>query len=151
MVSMSLLKILLCAAIAWGGYKYFVDSRAASDQLSTPHQAAYVHVHNDPNIPFVRMPTPSGHNPLGVVVFAPANCSAGVAQHADDMVRRLQEKGIPAARTNVGDFSADGLSPEEVQNLQRVMEGGIPAVFVNGTGKANPSFEEVVAQYRGTK
>ena len=35
------------------------------------------------------------------------------------------------------------MTPEGMARLNSVMAGALPAVFVNGTGKANPSFEEV--------
>ncbi len=173
---MGLFKILLCAAVAWGGYQYFAGSRAkagASGQLSAQDQRALEklglptddavvvsrtttvidadEVRSDPNVRFVAMPTPSGHGGSSVVVFAPANCSKAEGLRADDMMRRLAESGIPASRANSAHFSTDGMTPGGVQNLNNVMGGALPAVFVNGTGKANPSFDEVAAQYKRTK
>ncbi len=106
---------------------------------------------SDPNLRFVPMPTPQGHSSKGVVVFAPANCSRADGLRADDMMRRLEAQGIPASRASSANFPADGMSPESVMHMNSVMAGALPAVFVNGTGKANPSVEEVVAQYNRTK
>lgn len=169
----SLFKILMCLAIAWGGYKYFTDSRASSNQLSIdekrsleklglPTDGAVVvnrsstvinadDVSSDPNIPFIPMPTPSGHSAAGVVVFAPANCTKAEGLRADEMMRQLEASGIPATRASSANFSGEGITPDVVKNLNSVMAGALPAVFVNGTGKANPSFAEVAAQYTKTK
>ncbi len=46
------------------------------------------------------------------------------------------------------------LSAEQQAQLQRtvaVLNGGIPAVFFNGMGKANPTLDEVVAQVRAPR
>ncbi len=108
--------------------------------------------HSDPKIPFVRMPTPQGRSSAGVVVFAPANCSKAEGLRADDMVRRLEKRGIPVARASSANFNTDGMTPNDIHNMNSVMAGGaLPAVFVNGTGKANPSFEEVAAQYERSR
>jgi hypothetical protein len=108
-------------------------------------------VRSDPNVRFVPMPTPAGHSSAGVVVFAPANCTKAEGLRADDMMRQLEARGIPASRASSANFSTDGMTPEGIQNLNSVMAGTLPAVFVNGTGKANPSFEEVAAQYERTR
>ena len=170
---MSLFKILICAALVWGGYKYFAQSRALSGQLSAedkraleklglPTEGAVVvsrttevinadDVRSDPNISFVPMPTPAGHSASSVVVFAPAHCTKAEGQRADQMMRQLQANSIPASRASSANFSTDGMTPEGMQNLNSVMAGALPAVFVNGSGKANPSVEEVIAQYKRTK
>lgn len=79
------------------------------------------------------------------------HCTRAEGQRADEMMRRLEAAGIPATRSNSANFNTDGMAPEGMQNLNSVMAGALPAVFVNGTGKANPSFEEVAAQYKRTK
>jgi hypothetical protein len=37
------------------------------------------------------------------------------------------------------------------ENTVAVLNGPIPAVFVNGMGKANPSAEEVIDAFHGTE
>lgn len=103
------------------------------------------------NAPFVPMPTPVGQPVSGVIVFAPANCPQAAGQRADDLMKRLNAAGIPAIRASEANFNAEGMTPEAVMNMNRVMMGSLPAVFVNGTGKANPSFDEVAAQYKRTR
>jgi hypothetical protein len=83
-----------------------------------------------------------------VVVFAPAHCTQAEGLRADEMMRQLEANGIPASRASSANFSTDGMTPEGMQNLNSVMAGALPAVFVKGTGKANPSVEEVIAQYK---
>ncbi len=105
---------------------------------------------HDPSVPFVRMPTPDGHGHGQVVVFAPANCSAEEGRRADDLMRRLEAAGIPATRASEARIPTDGLTHEDVVRMNSVMMGSLPAVFVNGTGKANPTFDEVAAQFKRT-
>ncbi len=186
---MSLLKIVICLAVVYAGYKYVspqASSKGAKSYLGSsevqhlpPGQLteddkrllaqhgisaegavvvsrttqvidADAEVSN-PNVPFVNLPTPSGHSGMGVIVFAPANCPKAAGQRADDMMSRLASSGIPATRARDANFSTEGMSPQAIQDLNSVMAGTLPAVFVNGTGKANPSVEEVLAQYRRTK
>jgi hypothetical protein len=140
---MGLFKVLVCIALAYGGYKYWTEHRM-SQAVQAQVQAAGV-------TGFVPLPTPEGQNTRSVIVFAPANCPEDAGQRADELMRRLADKGIPAVRSSSANFNFTNPDATVMAQVQRVMGGEQPIVFVNGTGKANPSFDDVVAQYQGSR
>ncbi|KAF1714669.1 hypothetical protein CSC74_15580 [Pseudoxanthomonas yeongjuensis] len=97
---------------------------------------------------FVQIPAPDGQASRGIVIFAPANCPSDAAQRAEALARRLSAEGVPYARSENAEFGSLA-SPDEVSKVLSVMNGPVPVVFVNGKAKANPTPEEVVAEYRG--
>jgi hypothetical protein len=97
---------------------------------------------------FVEIPAPDGQASRGIVIFAPSNCPSDAAQRAESLARHLSARGIPYVRSENAEF--DNLaSQDEVSKVMGVMNGSVPVVFVNGKAKANPTPEEVVAEYRG--
>ena len=40
---------------------------------------------------------------------------------------------------------------DELQRVNRVMQGELPIVIVHGRGKANPTLDEVLAEYRASR
>lgn len=102
---------------------------------------------------FVSVVMPDGVAANTVVILAPQNCPSDAAQRADALAAELGAKGIRTLRSS--SYSSDIADPTDAQRqaLERsvaVMRGTIPAVFVNGMGKANPTAEEVVAELRLT-
>jgi asparagine synthetase A len=88
------------------------------------------------------------------MVFAPVNCPSDEARRADELAAGLSRMGIAVQRSS--HFSTETSNPnaEQQAQLQRtvaVLNGGIPAVFFNGMGKANPTLDEVVAQVRAPR
>ncbi len=140
---MSLFKILIVAAIAYGGYSYWSDKRIS--------RAVQAQVNAAGPTGFVAIPTPEGQTTRSVIVFAPPNCPEEAGQRADELMRRLADKGIPAQRASSANFSFANPDPTVVAQVQRVMGGELPVVFINGTGKANPSLDDVLAQYQATR
>ncbi len=55
----------------------------------------------------------------------------------------------PDPRTETTNPSAE--QQAQLQRTVAVLNGGIPAVFFNGMGKANPTLDEVVAQVRAPR
>lgn len=101
---------------------------------------------------FVAVVMPDGSAPDTVIILAPLNCPSDAARRADGLARELARHHIPYTRT--ASFSAviDDPTPQQQAELQRaatVLDGPIPAVFINGMAKANPTAEEVLAEYRG--
>lgn len=75
-------------------------------------------------------------------------------QRADALSERLNRLGIPNVRSASYSVNRNDPSAEQKAGLDRavgVLNGEIPAVFVNGMAKANPSAEEVAAEYARTK
>ena len=97
---------------------------------------------------FVEIPAPDGQTGRGIVIFAPVNCPSDAAQRAEALARHLSAQGVPYVRSQNAEFG-NLASQDEVSKVMAVMNGPVPVVFVNGKAKANPTPEEVVAEYRG--
>ena len=133
---MNLFKLLLVVAVAGGGYHYWKTHSVALDLAAATSESG-----------FVSIPVPDGMSPHGVVVFAPENCPSDAAQRAYALVSDLGSRGVPVTRADAASF--DNLpDAATAERIQTVMNGQVPIVFVNGKAKANPSLEEVVAEYR---
>ena len=72
------------------------------------------------------------------------------ARRADELAERLARDGIPVTRTHNVSFPAVN-GTDELQRVNRVMQGELPIVIVHGRGKANPTLDEVLAEYRGSR
>ncbi len=103
---------------------------------------------------FLPVPMPEGTPPNTVLVFAPLNCPHEGAQRAEALSRKLTELGIRNVRTSV--YPATTFTPSEekireFKRLDKVMTGEVPIALVNGMGKANPSLDELVSEYKRTQ
>jgi hypothetical protein len=99
---------------------------------------------------FEAIPLPDGMPSRGIVIFAPTNCPSDAAQRVDVMARYLSARGIAYERSSAADFGDLG-SQEEADRVMSVMNGPIPVVYVNGKARANPSPEDVEAEYQRTR
>ncbi|WP_242100256.1 hypothetical protein [Stutzerimonas stutzeri] len=100
------------------------------------------------------MAMPGGARSGVVMVFAPVNCPSDAARRADELAAGLTRMGIAVQRSSHFSTETTNPSAEQQAQLQRtvaVLNGGIPAVFFNGMGKANPTLDEVVAQVRAPR
>ncbi|HEV8540124.1 MAG TPA: hypothetical protein VGQ60_03080 [Nitrospiraceae bacterium] len=100
---------------------------------------------------FIPLPTIANADPRQVVVFAPENCPQEEARRSDDMARQLITRRIPSVRSHDVTFTSADPDPGTQKRLDAVMNGEFPIVFVNGKGKANPTLDEVVAEYESTR
>ena len=101
---------------------------------------------------FVPVIMPDGAPPDTVLILAALNCPSAQAQRANAMAKQLSEMGIPAQRTN--HYSAANLTQDQMSlmaHTNAVLSGEIPIVLLNGVAKANPSVDEVAAEYRRDK
>ncbi|HJR74367.1 MAG TPA: hypothetical protein VJ806_12085 [Luteimonas sp.] len=96
---------------------------------------------------FAEIPLPDGVPAKGVVIFTPQNCPSEAAQRARRLMGRLSDHGVPYRQTDSAEFSSL-TSQEQADRVTAVMNGDIPIVYVNGRAKANPTPEEVIAEYR---
>jgi hypothetical protein len=96
------------------------------------------------------LPAVSGADPKQVVVFAPENCPSEDAQRSDAMARDLMNRSIPSLRSHDISFTSSDPDPAIQNRLNTVMNGELPIVIVNGKGKANPTLDQVVAEYMAT-
>jgi hypothetical protein len=100
---------------------------------------------------FVSVVMPDGANPQSVIIFTPLNCPSDAAQRAEALSAQLTELGI--AHVKSASYSSYRTSPTQeykvaMDRTMTVLHGEIPAVFVHGMGKANPTAEEVLAEYQ---
>lgn len=65
------------------------------------------------------------------------------------MAQELANRGIPHVRAQNAHFDLAGEDRDQVERIGSIMNGAVPIVFVNGRAKANPTLEEVVAEYGG--
>jgi hypothetical protein len=103
---------------------------------------------------FLPVPMPEGAARNTVMVFAPHNCPREGAQRAAALTRALTRLGISNVSTS--HYGAQVYEPNSdteagFRRLSVVMNGEVPIVLVNGMGKANPTVDEVVAEYRRTQ
>lgn len=139
---MGFLRILIVIGIVGFAVHWWKDRDVSHDRVA----------HTSPN-GFVSAVMPEGAGPKAVVILAPVNCPSDAAQRADALSARLTELGIPNVRSSSYTASVTDPSDEQRAAMQRslsVLKGEIPAVFLHGMAKANPTADEVVAEYRRT-
>lgn len=103
---------------------------------------------------FLPVPMPENADTETVLIFAPKNCPKEGAQKAAWLAEQLTARGIPNQLTS--QYRAENLEPTDenlaaFKRLDVVMRGDIPITLVNGKGKANPSLEEVIAEYQSSQ
>ena len=138
---MSALKVVVIAAVVAGGYYAYTKKQ---QQAEVSESAEAVVSANG----FVSLPAVNDQG-SGVLVFAAQGCPLEDAARADQLAADLKSSGVPVRRTNDIGFTMTSPDPGAVQRMHAVMNGQLPIVFVNGRGKANPSLNEVLAEYRG--
>jgi hypothetical protein len=99
---------------------------------------------------FIPAQMPDGAARDTVLILAPVNCPHEGAKRADAMAQRLGELGIPAVRSN--SYSVSRVTRDNAADVNRAVEvmktDLVPVVFINGRAKANPTADEVAAEYR---
>lgn len=140
---MNLIKFLVVIGLVGYGYNWWNTKTAAESEAKARSPVG-----------FVSAVMPDGARPNTVIILAPADCPSDAAQRADALAARLTQAGIPNARSASYSANLVDATKEQKAAIQRaihVINGVVPAVFVNGMAKANPSFDDVVAEYRRTK
>jgi len=138
---MKAIKLMLVLAVPIVAYQFWTTHQQEQQQRIAAVAAS-------PN-GFVPLPAVAGADPRQVIVFAPENCPSDAAQRSDAMARDLMNKSIPTMRSH--DVTFTGAPEPGVQDrLNAVMNGELPIVIVNGKGKANPTLDQVVAEYMAT-
>lgn len=129
---MRFFKYLFIFAILFGGY-----------QSWQKHQAEVIIENNNE---FISLPQPINTSKSQVLILAPRNCSSSEAKQAKALAAKLRQKNISYQELDTVSFDASS-DPKAINRLNQVMNGTIPIVFVGGKGKANPSIDEVLAEY----
>jgi hypothetical protein len=141
---MKVVKALMILAAA--GYSYH-----AWQQHNHARELAGDFRYSSGNFRSVAMPDGAERN--RVLILAPLNCPSTAAKRADALAAKLDQMGIPNTRSNTFHLHYDTRSADEraaAQHASEVLGGEIPAVFINGMGKANPSPDEVAEIFRRT-
>ncbi len=130
----------MIAVAAWGGHRLWqAHERAQVERKLQAVSDAYGFVP-------VRMPDGAPQNT--VLVLAPIDCPSDGAQRADALAAKLQLQGIPTQRLN--QYSVAAATTADREGIERaflVMNGTIPAVMINGQAKANPTVDDVTAEF----
>lgn len=145
---MSIMRMVLFLAVAGLAYQYWTKQQQTPTGTETG-PAVVVSAKPSPN-GFLPLPALEGAGPNQIVVFAPENCPSEDAQRADSLARELASRNIPSRRSHDVSFTANDPDPAIGQRLNAVMSGQLPIVFVNGRGRANPTLEQVLAEFSAT-
>ena len=135
---MNVVKLVLILAAVALAYQYWSTQQSASGPAVVSANG------------FVMMPPMADGNPRQVVVFAPEDCPTEKAREADDLAHQLSSRNIPTVRAHNVSFTSSTIDPKIGVRLDSVMKGELPIVFVNGRGKANPTIDQIIAEYGAT-
>jgi hypothetical protein len=136
---MNALKILVVLALLGFGYHQWSQRERSTAAAAAPS-----------NSTFITLPVVADANPTRVMVIAAEDCPEAAARRADELAERLARDGIPVTRTHNVSFPAVN-GADELQRVNRVMQGELPIVIVHGRAKANPTLDEVLAEYRASR
>ena len=140
---MALARLLVLIGIIGFAWHWWSERRTATETAEATSPTG-----------FVTAAMPAGAAPDTVLILAPLNCPSDGAQRADRLADELGSRNIPVRRSSQFSLQAEGNDDELRARIDRsvaVLNGEIPAVFVNGMAKSNPSVEDVVAEYRRTR
>lgn len=136
---MSFMRLLFLLAVAGLAFHWWQSRQTAASLAAAA----------SPN-GFVVAAMPDGASFRTVVVLAPQNCPSDGARRADALAADLEGRHIPVLRLDHYSVNSENPSEErraEIDRAVQVLNGEVPAVFVNGMAKSNPSLDEVVAEY----
>ena len=136
---MRIIAVVAVAAIAFGAYNHWQKRPAPGSEASTATGAVSAHG-------FVSLPI-DAIDPDVVLVGAAENCPKEDARRADRLAEDLSRSGVRVQRAHSVSFSSN--DPDAFGHINAVMNGSLPIVFVRGNAKANPTLEEVLAEYKG--
>jgi hypothetical protein len=136
-------KLLIALVLAVAGWQHYKKSprTVASD---APAEASA-------SRGFVPLPAFAGSSGRAVVIFAPENCPEDAGRRADALADSLGRSGVPVSRLSHVSFTMTDADPSSVQRINAAMTGTIPIVVVRGRAKANPSLDEVLAEYSAAR
>jgi len=135
---MNVIKLALMLALVGLAYQYWATHQSTSGPAVVSANG------------FVLMPPMADGNPTQVVVYVPEDSPHEKVQQADELAQHLSSRNIPTVRTHNVSFASAVLDPKVGVRLDSVMKGELPIVFVNGRGKANPTIEQIIAEYGAT-
>jgi hypothetical protein len=141
---MTIVKILVLAALILVGYQQWQRRASPRGEASAPPTATVAATARDTG--FADVPSVPGAHRRAVLIFAPENCTEEAARRADALAARLAQAGVIVSRSSSVSMTFPGGETPQIRQLRSVLGGPVPAVFVGTRGKANPSYEEVLAE-----
>ena len=97
---------------------------------------------------FIEFDPPDGGERNSVIIVAAQNCPHEAAQRADELAREMAIRNVSHLRTSSITFTPPPNFDERyIARHDRVMNGELPLVFVNGRVKSNPDLDDVLAEY----
>ncbi|HKK04783.1 MAG TPA: hypothetical protein VKA50_02945 [Gammaproteobacteria bacterium] len=133
--------VIAALVIAGAGYHFWSQHQEANQQQAVLDSADASG--------FIALPPAAGVDPDKVLILAAPNCPKAGAQRAAALAEALAARGIPFVQSGHISFKA---SPDHIPDRKRmdsVMLGPTPVVLIHGRGRANPSLEDVLAEYSG--
>lgn len=140
---MALARVLVLIGLVGFAWHWWSERRTATETAEATSPTG-----------FVTAAMPAEATPNTVLILAPLNCPSDGAQRADRLADELGSRSIPVRRASRFSLQAEDAGDDQRARIDRsvaVLNGEIPAVFVNGMAKSNPTVEEVVAEYRRTR
>lgn len=124
------------AAQAWL-FSMAMQTRSASGSPSSSRTSASG---------FTKVLSPVGATPGEVLIVGP-NCTSEQGVRTRELARKLADLKVPYQQTDSARFSANPITGwGDWAQINQLMQGDSPVVFINGRAKANPSLEEVLAE-----
>jgi hypothetical protein len=146
-------KLILLACVAIGAYQLYGEWR---EHKAAREYEAFVASEsaNRPPSPsgFMDAVVPDGVSPYVVTLLMPVGCPLEAGRRGKALIEKLKAANIPVTATAEAHVSVKAHSQEELDAMiamtNKVMTGETPIVFFKGRAKNNPSFDDVVAEYR---
>jgi len=98
------------------------------------------------NTGFVKVARPEGAVANEVLIVGP-NCNRPEGVRTRALASSLAARNIPYRQTDSISLSADA-GWDGIAQMNDLIKQDSPLVFINARGKANPTLDEVVAEYR---
>ena len=133
--------VIAALVIAGAGYHFWSQHQEANQQQAILDSADASG--------FVELPPTQGVDPNSVLILAAPNCPKAGAQRAAALADALYQRGIPYVQSGHSEFDITPQTRYDKHQLDAVMMGPTPVVLIRGRAKANPSLEEVLAEYNG--
>lgn len=136
---MRLIKVIAVVALAAVGYQQW-QKHETTTAISASTSANG----------FVPLPKFQGTDVRSVTIFAAENCPHDDAQRAEALADALRRNGIPVTRLHSANFQLTEADADKAKQINAVMTGEVPIVFIDGRARANPSFDDVMAEWKAT-
>jgi hypothetical protein len=143
----TLFKLMIALVLAVAGWQHYSKKSGSTAAADAPTESTG----SSASRGFVPLPAFAGSSGRAIVIFAPENCPEDAGRRADALADSLSRSGVPVSRLSHVSFTTTDADPTTVQRINAVMTGTIPIVVVRGRAKANPSLDEVMAEYSAAR